>query len=293
VPGALEHAHSLDAAGASRLTAALRALAPGARVVVAGGGLTAIEAASELAERLPGLRVLLVSAGGIGQQLSSRAQSHCRSVLSRLGVEVVEGTAIDAVEPGRVWTSAGPIGAELCVWATGFRAHRLLEEAGFQVSSRGQVWVDRQLRARGPAGERAWVIGDAAAPYEDVGAPLQMTCKTALPMGAHVADNLALELRGELARPFSFGDTGYCVSLGRGDGVIQLARRDGSLKDHVITGRAAAFFKELVCRYPVRTLWLEAYLGLGFRWLRGPVRPSAGSTAGVAPTPRTRPERAG
>lgn len=270
VPGVAEHAHTLDADGPLHLNAALRALSDGARVLVVGGGLTAIEAASELGESFPKLRVVLISAGPIGAQLSKAAQSHCRLALARLGVEVVEGCAITAVERGRVSSSSGPIAFELCVWAAGFCGHPLLARAGFDVSPRGQVWVDRELRPRGGEHERTWVVGDAATPESSVGAPVHMTCKTALPMGAHVADNIARRLRGLPAEPFSFGDTGYCVSLGRRDGVLQPARRDGTLEERCFTGRVPAFFKRQVIAGTVWSLELEARWGIGVRWFKGP-----------------------
>jgi NADH:quinone reductase (non-electrogenic) len=282
VPGAEEHAHTLDGVGALRLSDALRRLAPGGRIVVVGGGLTAIESASELAESFPALRIILVSAGNIGAQLSSGAQSYFRRALSRLGVELSEGSPITSVTPGRVSTSSGPIDCDVCLWAAGFRAQPLLEHAGFQVNQRGQVWVDPMLRALGSAQDHTWVVGDAAAPHEPVGAPLHMTCKTAMPMGAHAADNIVRAGQGAAQTAFSFGDTGYCVSLGRRDGLLQLAKRDGRLKERIFTGRAVAVFKELVCRYTVRSLWLEAHWGVSYRWLDGP-EPVHGITRGMAP----------
>jgi NADH dehydrogenase FAD-containing subunit len=239
-------------------------------VLVVGGGLTAIEAASELGESFPKLRVALISAGPIGAQLSKSAQSHCRLALARLGVEVVEGCAITSVERGRVSSSSGPIACELCVWAAGFRGHPLLTRAGFDVNQRGQVWVDRQLRPRGGEHERTWVVGDAAMPESSVGAPIHMTCKTAMPMGAHAADNIARSLRAVPEEPFSFGDTGYCVSLGRRDGVLQLVKRDGALEERCFTGNGVAFFKRQVTAYTVWSLELEARFGISYRWFTGP-----------------------
>lgn len=268
VPGAAEHAHTLDANGQARLRAALGSLPAGGRVVVAGGGLTAIEAASEIAESFPGLSVTLVSAGVVGELLSRRAQSYFRPALARLGVEVVEGCAITSVEPGRVSSSSGPIDCDVCLWAAGFRAHPLLEQAGLNVNQRGQARVDRELRALGH--DSTWVIGDAASPHESVGAPVHMCCKTALPMGAHAADNIARGLRDLPAQPLSLGDGGYCVSLGRRDGLLQLIRRDGVMTETIFTGRGVAFFKEQVCKFTVRSFWLEAQLGVGVIWLKGP-----------------------
>jgi NADH dehydrogenase FAD-containing subunit len=280
VPGAEQHAHTLDGAGASRLSEALRALAPGGRIVVVGGGLTAIESVSELAESFPALRVTLVSAGSIGEQLSSSAQSYFRRALRRFGVQLLEGSAITSVAPGRVSTSSGPLACDVCLWAVGFRALPLLEQAGFQVNQRGQVWVDPMLRALGK--DHTWVVGDAAAPHEPVGAPLHMTCKTAMPMGAHAADNIVRDGQGAAQAAFSFGETGYCVSLGRRDGLLQFAERDGRLKARIATGRTVAFFKELVCRYTVRSLWLEAHWGVSYRWLDGP-KLAPRLTSSVAP----------
>lgn len=289
VPGVEEHAHTLDADGPLQLNAALRALSDGARVLVAGGGLTAIETASELAESFPKLRVALISAGPLGAQLSKSAQSHFRLVLARLGVELAEGCAITAVERGRVSSSSGPIACELCVWAAGFRGHPLLARAGFDVNQRGQVWVDRELRPRGGEHERTWVVGDAAAPEQPVGAPVHMTCKTAMPMGAHTADNIARSLRGEPQAPFSFGDTGYFVSLGQRDGVVQLVKRDGTLEERCFTGMGAAFSKRRITAYTVWALKLEARFGIGYRWFEGPVSTgmSAGRLEHAAPAERS------
>lgn len=281
VPGAAEHAHTLDAAGQARLQRALCSFGAAGRAVVAGGGLTAIEMATELAESFPGLRVSLVSASRVGGQLSLAAQTHVRTALARLGVDVVEGVAITEVQPARVVTSSGAIDAGLCIWAAGMRASPLLEQAGLPVNARGQAWVDATLRAVGSAGTSTWVAGDAAQPRSSLGAPIHMTCKTAMPLGAHAADNVARALRGEPEAPFSFGDTGYCVSLGRRDGVIQRARRDGTLADGLIVGSWAAFLKERVCAYTWWSLWLEARLGLSYRWFRAP---AAASTAAVTRT---------
>ncbi|MET0789340.1 MAG: FAD-dependent oxidoreductase, partial [Cellulomonas sp.] len=58
VPGVFEHAEELASrTGARRLNDRLRVLSPGARVLVVGGGLTGIEAASEIAESFAGLDV--------------------------------------------------------------------------------------------------------------------------------------------------------------------------------------------------------------------------------------------
>jgi NADH dehydrogenase FAD-containing subunit len=109
-----------------------------------------------------------------------------------------------------------------------------------------------------------------------------MACKTAMPMGAHVADNIARRLAGLEERPFSFRDGGVCVSLGRVDGVIQSRRIDGIPAPFVFTGKIAAWMKEQVCRYALSSLERERR-GKPYRWWRAaPARQSTARALGIS-----------
>jgi NADH dehydrogenase FAD-containing subunit len=291
VPGAREHALSISGdAGARKLRAAIDAGA--SRVLVVGGGLTGVEIASELAEAHPSLRVTLVAAGGVAPGFSPAARAHMRRVLEGLGVRVLDA-AVREVRAGEVVLDdhsgnpervPGPsrddhrralpvsdhaglsLACEACVWATGFRAPPLARAAGLAVNERDQVLVDGRLRSLSHAS--VYAVGDAAFLTESAGAPIQTGCKYAMPMAVHAADNLARATRGRNERSFRFGDTGFCVSLGRRDGVVQLSRRDGTLAG-VITGRWAAFIKERIVRYTIWSLRLERHFAF-YRWLSPP-----------------------
>lgn len=69
---------NLNATRASALSDRLHQVAPGARVVVVGGGLTGIETASELAERYPHLSVSLVTGGELAIDFRLRARAYIR-----------------------------------------------------------------------------------------------------------------------------------------------------------------------------------------------------------------------
>jgi NADH dehydrogenase len=256
VPGASEHAYSLDAQRASVLAERIPQLAAaGAKVVVAGNGLTGIEAASELAEHWPRLRVTLLGAGPVAAELSSRAQAHVRRQLMAAGVEVLESVRVARVTSDAVWTEHGSIDCSACVWAAGFRAPALVREAGFEVNDRDQVIVDGCLRSLShPA---VYVAGDLAWLPPTLGAPLPMGCKSAGPAGGHVAHNIARELAGDTPRRLRFRAPAYCLSLGRHDGVLQLRGRDGSMTGPILTGRLGAYVKELICSGTVWALRFE------------------------------------
>jgi NADH dehydrogenase len=291
VPGVREHAYTLDAASARRLSMALPDVASrGGHLLVVGGGLTGIEAASELAEAFPSLRVTLLCQGELAAMLSARGQAYIRRALAQRGVTLQEHTAVQAIEPGVAYTGhSGPGGQnplrfDLCVWAGGFVALPLGREAGLAVNERNQILVDPWLRALSqPA---IYVAGDAAAPAESVGAPILMTCKTAMPLGAHAADNVSRAVLGQPEERFGFGDTGVCISLGRRDGLIQLVRRDGQPTNTIITGRLGAWFKERVCRYTVAMLRAERRDWWRYRWLGAPAMAADRDELEAAKPPR-------
>ena len=106
VAGAASHAAELGTAeSAARARARLAALADGARVLVVGGGLTAIELAAEIAEARPGRRTVLATGGVIGPGLSCKGRAVVARHLAGQGVAVHEHTRVTEVDgrrrPGR------------------------------------------------------------------------------------------------------------------------------------------------------------------------------------------------
>jgi NADH:ubiquinone reductase (H+-translocating) len=114
--------------------------------------------------------------------------------------------------------------------------------------------------------------------------PLPTGCKSAMPMGAQVGENIARELRGDPAEAFDYALLFYCVSLGRRDGLIQWADDEGRLTGRILTGRRAAWFKEAICRSTVWALKIEARGHKAVVWKRTGRAPSQGAVQGQQAT---------
>ncbi len=276
VPGVREHAFLIgDEAGALRLRAALEV---GAReVVVVGGGLTGVETAAEMAER--GARVTLVTSGGIATFLSEGGKEYLRGALGRMGVRI-RASKVWEVRTGAVALDRGELRCDACVWAGGFCAPPLARESGLEISERGRIVVDARLRS--VSHPDVYAIGDAADPRFDAGAPIGTGCKYAMPMGVHAAENLARSIAGKVELPFRFGDSIFCISVGRRDGLTQLMTPDGQPRG-IITGRPGAWIKERIVRYTVSSMHVER-LFASFRWPQ-PRRllPTSPSPSGTRP----------
>lgn len=271
VPGVAEHALSPGVtAEAAAIASRLPGLAArGGRVAVVGGGLTGLETVTEIASRWPTLRCTWLTAGAIGADLSPGLAARLRASLDRLRIVTVEHTTVAAVDGDGVWLEGGErLPFELVVWCGPFRAHPLLRAWGLPVGDDGRVVVDPTLRVGGR--DEIYAIGDAAAPRVSGFVP-RMSCAAAMPMGAHAADVITDRVAGRTPAPFRFAWFVRCVSVGRGDGLVQFVSPD-DLPVAGFSGRPAAMFKELIVRYTVRSLRLERR-GLGYRWPRGPLAP--------------------
>ncbi|MFH8383228.1 NAD(P)/FAD-dependent oxidoreductase [Kitasatospora sp. NPDC018058] len=235
VPGAAEHAHPVERATEVRRLIR-EADRPGTLAVV-GGGATGIELATELAEAHPGWRVRIVAAGQVGGIYSPKGRAHVRRVLDRLGVAVHENATVTEVTPDGLRTTAGPIEADLTVWAASMEPHPLAAEAGLAVDEHGRALVDDHLRS--VSHPDVHVVGDAAAVTVPGVGTLRMGCATALPQGQYVGKLLD----GRTSKPFSFQYVVQCLSLGRRDGLLQLVHPDDSMKPTVLTGTAGRLAK--------------------------------------------------
>ncbi|MGE0455291.1 MAG: NAD(P)/FAD-dependent oxidoreductase [Vicinamibacteria bacterium] len=275
IPGD-ERAIRLDSPAAAREAHArlARLQARAGRVLVVGGGATAIEVAAELASRLPGLRLTLASREEVGARDSAAGGAHLRAALNALGVERLSGVSVASLEPGRAWLSGGgALDCDEAVCCIGFEAQALARESGLPVDAQGRVSVDPELRL--PGRGDVFAAGDAAA-FDFGGEALRMACATALPMGAHAGSNALRAARGEQPRPFGFAYGARCTSLGRHDGLFQVVDPEDRALPRVFTGRSGSIWKEAICRMTYAVVSGELRFGLPlYHW---PVhQPQAGT----------------
>ncbi|WP_340683545.1 FAD-dependent oxidoreductase [Amycolatopsis coloradensis] len=248
VPGVAEHAHHIDGKGSAlRLRDRLAALAAGGTVLVVGGGLTGIEAVTEIAEARPDLEVSFAVRGGLGAWMSEKAQRHLRGTFDRLGITVHEDTDITSVGRAGAMTADGrAIPAEVTVWTAGFAVHPIAAATTLEVSETGQIVVDDTMRSVSHAG--VYAVGDAALARGLNGMPLRMSCASGVPTAYRAADAIVAVLTGGSLPENKIGYTGQCVSLGRRDAVVQWVTPDDRPKDSALTGKTAARLKEIICK---------------------------------------------
>ncbi|MEU0876766.1 NAD(P)/FAD-dependent oxidoreductase [Nocardia brasiliensis] len=251
VPGAADHAWTLnDPRVAHRFAERLNVVAAqGGTVVVCGGGLTGIEAAAEIAENHPGLRVTLISSGEPGAMMGDKARAYLNRAFDRLGVVREIGRAVTKVLPDAVELAGGTVlPADLTLWTTGVRVAPLAAAAGIATDERGLIVVDETLRSVSHPNIHA--VGDAAAIRMPWG-QIHGTCQSGIPTAAYTADAIARQLRGKAPKPFRFGYFHQPVSLGRRDAIIQFTKSDDTPGRFYLTGRAAVAYKESVSASPV------------------------------------------
>ncbi|MEU8122527.1 FAD-dependent oxidoreductase [Spirillospora sp. NPDC049024] len=251
VPGADLHAFTLDGPRSAGFTARVREIAADrGTIAVCGGGLTAVEAAAEIAEAHPGARVTLISRGEPGAMMGAKAQAYMREALDRLGVTVRTGAGVAKVLPDAVELDDGrTVASDACLWTTGVTVPQLAAQAGIAVDEHGLIQVDATLRSVSHPDVHA--VGDAAAARMAWG-PIHGTCQSGLPTAQYTADTIARLLRGRSVKPFRFGYVHQPVSLGRRDAVIQFTRADDTPRRAYLKGRAAVLYKETISGSPLK-----------------------------------------
>jgi NADH dehydrogenase len=248
VPGTAEHADQIASRpGAVRLRERLSRLDAGQAVVVVGGGLTGVEAVTEIAEARPDLDVALAAGGGLGDWLSPKGREHLRKVVGKLGITVYEHTTVTGVEADRVRTAEGKaIPAAVTVWTTGFAVHPIARATALEVTGTGQIVVDATMRS--VSHPDVYAVGDAAMAMGPGDKPLRMSCASGSPMAWQAADAIAARLTGGKLPNVPLRYFNQCISLGRQEGLIQFVTADDRAVSAALTGRLAAVYKELVCK---------------------------------------------
>lgn len=229
VPGLAEHGFSVDQLDdAIALDRHLHALSnrPASlgrnTVVVAGGGFTGIEAATEVPARLrkilgkdAQLRVVIVDRNEvIAPDMGAGPRPIIEEALRKLGIETRLGVGVASLDKSGVKLSSGEqIECETTIWAAGMRAAPLTAQIPAERDQFGRLLVDRDLRV--PSVSGVFATGDAArAACDDVGNYALMSCQHATRMGAFAGNNAAAELLGVPTRSYHQKAYVTCLDLG-------------------------------------------------------------------------------
>jgi NADH dehydrogenase len=229
IPGLSEYAFSVDKLqDAIALDRHLKGLAdrPASEarntVVVAGGGFTGIEIATEMPARLRAAlgkdaraRVLIVERNAaIAPDMGADARPVIENALRELGIESQLGLGVAGLDKGGVTLSNGfRIESETVIWAAGMRAAPLTAQVPAERDNFGRLLVDGDLRVPGVAD--VFATGDAAkAACDDAGNFALMSCQHATRMGAFAGNNAAAELLGVATTAYHQKAYVTCLDLG-------------------------------------------------------------------------------
>jgi len=226
IPGLSDHGFFIDTwAQADALGRHLAAL-PGRTdtagrdtVLIVGAGLTGVELACEMPDRLRALgigngrTVLADVQDHIGSDMGPHAVPVIAEALAALGVETRTSVAVAAIDAeGAVLADGSRIEAATVVWTGGVAASPLAALVPAPRDAAGRLRVDSFMRVAGLDG--VFAAGDiAAAPADDSHATV-MSCQHARPMGRYAGRNVVSDLVGEKLLELSFGPYNTCLDLG-------------------------------------------------------------------------------
>lgn len=227
--GIIEHAFDVDSIEeAARLEDHIKSLknlphsAACNTVVVAGGGFTGIETATEMPARLRAvlgddaqIRVIVVDrAPQIAATLGDGIRPSIVEASKELGIEWILDASVASVDSGGVTLADGQrIESNTVIWTVGFRANSLTEQVVGTRDPQGRLHVDGNLKVLGHAD--VFAAGDVAyAATDSVGNFAAMSCQHAICLGRYAGNNVAADLLG--VEPMTYSQPKYvtCLDLG-------------------------------------------------------------------------------
>lgn len=226
IPGLMENTFSIDtwdeAATFSKHLCGLKNISKttgNSTVLIVGAGLTGIELACEMPERLKALgiensRVILTDRNAhVGSVMGKEAQSVILEALTFLGIERLNNIIISSVDAkGIVLSNGTRIDAKTVVCATSIHANPLVLSLPVAHDNLGRVFVNEKMEVYGC--EDVFAAGDiAAAPLGD-GHYTVMSCQHARPMGRFAGHNAVSNLLGHEMLTMKIENYVTCLDLG-------------------------------------------------------------------------------
>jgi NADH:ubiquinone reductase (H+-translocating) len=175
-------------------------------VVVVGAGLTGIEAATTMPDKLRAYlsrthinrpcHVVLADHGPhVGSDMGESARPVIEEALGALGIETRPGVDVVSVDPAGVTLRSGEqIPATTVVWCAGMRANPLTRLFPVEHDRFDRMPVDEFMRVKGL--KNVFAAGDVAAAMMDDRHMSVMSCQHGRPMGRFAGHNVVSDLFG-------------------------------------------------------------------------------------------------
>ncbi|HZA79889.1 MAG TPA: NAD(P)/FAD-dependent oxidoreductase, partial [Actinomycetes bacterium] len=245
-------------------------------VVVVGGGPTGVEMAGALHELFkhvlvhdfPDLdihqaRVVLLEAmDHLLAPFHPSSRGHALEILSKRGVEVRLGQALERATPNEVILKDGTvIPTRTLIWGAGVRAHPLADVLGLEQTRGGRIVVGEDLSV--PGRPEVFVVGDLAGAPDGKGGLQPQVAQPAIQEARHAAQNIERTLKGEPRTPFEYHDKGTMATIGRNAAVTELpsgARFKGALAWYMWLALHLAYIIGFRSRVAVLVNWIWSYL---------------------------------
>ena len=263
--------------------------------LICGGGPTGVELAGAIAELArhglenefrnfdpSAARIILVQSGPrILPPFPEKLSRIAHISLERLGVQVMVGSRVEAIDAGGVVVQGKRIAASTVLWAAGVVASPSAAWLGQVPDPAGRLKVTGDLSV--PGMPNIFAIGDTALALAWQGTPVPGLAPAAKQGGAYVASVLRRRLEGRPPPPdFRYRHQGSLATIGRKSAVADFGRIRlwGSVAWWLWGAVHVLFLVGLRNRLSVTLGWMWSYFtyGVGVRLITGdgqdPVRPA-------------------
>lgn len=182
--------------------------------LVAGGGYTGVEAATNLRRKLLKnswrKRVIIIErAPSILGPLPQWMKAYVTKNLRKLNIEVLLNAVIDKVDKNSVYLASGAVFHDaMLIWAAGVKTSQYIEDLKIEKNPQGRLKVDEYLRLN----DSCFVVGDAAY-FSYKNSFLRMAVQFAIAEGECTAKNIINSIKGRQLKKYKPMDLGYIIPM--------------------------------------------------------------------------------
>ncbi|MCR4417869.1 MAG: NAD(P)/FAD-dependent oxidoreductase [Ignavibacteria bacterium] len=199
--------------------------------IVVGGGPTGVEMAGAIAEiarktliedfkKIDPTKAKVYLVEALDRVLPTyppKLSQKAKEDLEKLGVRVLLNTKVTDLNNDCVKLNGKEIKAATIIWAAGNKANPLVQQLNCELDKMGRAIVSPYLHLKDD--ESVFVIGDAAAVYDEKGNTLPGVSPVAITEGRYVAKFILRKLKNKSSKPYKYINKGSLATIGKAKAV--------------------------------------------------------------------------